>query len=360
MQKLKIRDVEIEHPIIQGGMGIGISSYKLAGNVSKEGALGVLSSAALDRLVSKRYDKPLKTREACSLEVEDAKKISGKRPVGINIMVAIQKDYADSVHGAMDADVDFIISGAGLPLNLPEIARKHSRADKTALIPIASSGRALELICRRWSKNGRVPDAVIVEGPKAGGHIAWKSKTDAFSESNSLEALVEDVKPVAEKYGNIPVIAAGGVYDKKDIEGFLDLGCSGVQMGTRFLATKESGATEEFKQKILECKEEDIVLADKPGSPCRMLFRVLKQSPFYEEALNDLRKKKCDKGYLQYINSQCVACQDTTEAFCICNGLLAACGYNNTEEKELYSVGSSAFKIDKLLSVSELIKELTN
>ncbi len=358
LPSLKIRSLEIELPIIQGGMGIGISGYELAGNVSKEGGLGVLSSAALDRLVSKRYSRKILCREAVKLEVEDAKKIAGTKPVGINIMVALQRDYEASVLGSLDGGVDVIVSGAGLPTQLPEIVLTHPRADQVALVPIASSGRALEIICKRWQRSNRLPDAVIVEGPLAGGHIAWRNKEDAANPENRLEVLLADVIPVARKYGNIPVIAAGGVYDNADIKRYLQMGCAGVQMGTRFLATHESGATEKFKERLTHCTEEEIALADKPGSPCQMLFRVIDDSPFYEQAINKERPEKCDKGYLLH-NGKCQARENREESFCICNGLLAACGYNNDVEEELYTVGAYAYRIKKIVSVAELMRELT-
>jgi nitronate monooxygenase len=357
LPKLRIKNYEIQTPVIQGGMGIGISNYELAGNVSKEGGLGVLSSAALDRLVSKRYGEAFNSRKAAALEVQDAKKIAGDNPVGINIMVALQKDYEASVLGALDGGVDVIISGAGLPTQLPEIAMTHPRGENVALVPIASSGRALEIICKRWARVGKTPDAVIVEGPLAGGHIAWRSIEEAQSEKNSLEELLKDVLPVAEKYGNIPVIAAGGIFTHEDIEKYITMGCKGVQMGTRFLATYESGASDKFKERLVHLKEEEIVLADKPGSPCHMLFWVIKDCPFYETATHEGRPEQCDKGYLLH-NCKCPAKENNQESFCICNGLLSASGYNNDKEEELYTVGANAYKVKKLLHVSELMKEL--
>lgn len=358
LPKLRLKDLELKLPIIQGGMGIGVSNYILAGNVSKEGGLGVLSSAALDRLVSKRLGSGFNSREAARIEVEEAKEIACGKPIGINIMVALQKDYEASVLGALDGGVDIIISGAGLPLHLPEIVASHPRSQEVALIPIASSGRALELICKRWQRNNRLPDAVIVEGPLAGGHIAWRNIQEAENPINSLEALLEDVFQVSTKYNNIPVIAAGGIFSHEDIQKYLSMGCAGVQMGTRFLATKESGASDAFKESVVNCTEANIVLADKPGSPCGMLFRVIKDCPFYASALEGKREEYCDKGYLLHKGS-CPAKVSKEEAFCICNGLLAASGYNNELEEELYTVGAKAYKVKEIISVSDLMNELT-
>lgn len=355
---MKIRKTEIRVPIIQGGMGIGLSNYTLAGAVSREGGLGVLSSAGLDRILSARHNKKMKAREAAAQDVRDAKEIAGGGPIGMNIMVAVINQYEDSVLGSMDGGVDVIISGAGLPMALPEIAKTHPRADEVALVPIVSSGRATEVIFKRWSRSGRLPDALVVEGPLAGGHIAWREPGEALLPENQLENLLEEVFAVVKKWNHpIPVIAAGGVYTAEDIQRYIDMGCGGVQMGTRFLATQESGANEEYKQKLIECTEDDIELASRPGSPCGMLFRVLKQSPFYQEALKRERAPKCDKGYLLN-KGNCPSKYENEKTFCICNGLLASINLN-TNEKELYTVGQSAYRIDRIMSVKELMKELT-
>ncbi len=355
---LKIKDLEIQLPIIQGGMGAGVSGYCLAGTVSKEGGLGVISSVALDKIIFLRKNQKLSAREATAVEVQDAKELSQGKPVGINIMVALQSQYEDAVLGALDGGVDVIISGAGLPLRLPEIVDSHPNKDKVKLIPIVSSARVFDLICKRWKRTNRLPDAVVVEGPLAGGHIAWRTIEEAELPSNSLENLVKEVLETAKIY-NIPVIAAGGIFTHEDIVKYMEMGCAGVQIGTRFLTTYESGASEEFKQAVINCKKEDVILADKPGSPCGLLFRVIKNCPFYEEALANARPIKCDRGYL-LINGKCLAKENSEEAFCICNGLLSAINANdNPNEKGLYSVGSNAYRIDKISSVAEIMKELS-
>jgi nitronate monooxygenase len=355
---MKLRKTEIRIPIIQGGMGIGLSNYTLAGAVSREGGLGVLSSAALDRILSARHGRKMKAREAAAQDVRDAKEIAGGAPIGMNIMVAVINQYEDSVLGSMDGGVDVIISGAGLPMALPEIAKTHPRADDVALVPIVSSGRATEVIFKRWSRSGRLPDALVVEGPLAGGHIAWREPGEALLPENKLENLLAEVFAVVKKWNlSIPVIAAGGVYTAEDIKHFVDMGCAGVQMGTRFLATQESGANEEYKQKLIECKEDDIELASRPGSPCGMLFRVLKQSPFYQEALRREREPKCDKGYLLN-KGNCPSKYENEKTFCICNGLLSSTNLNPSE-KELYTVGQSAYRIDRIMTVKDLMVELT-
>lgn len=338
-------------------MGVGVSLYPLARAVAVEGGAGIISSACIDRLLSKRNNKKLNTYEATYEEVSLAKASGGF--AGINIMVALVRDYEASVRGAIDAGADFIISGAGLPLGLPAI---QSPGD-TALIPIVSSARALELICKKWERLGYRPDAVVLEGPLAGGHLGFKMDQIDL-ESNKLENLLPPVKDMAMKYGDIPVIVAGGIYTNDDIVRFLGMGASGVQMGTRFLATEESSATAEYKRAVLDATESDIVVADKPGSPCGLPFRVIKQSPMYVSSLQRLRQPKCDKGYVLLKDSEgkfnkCPAKESNENSFCICNGLLSSAGYNTDKEEPLFTVGTNASRVDKILTVRMLMEELS-
>lgn len=337
-------------------MGVGVSLHPLAKAVAREGGVGIVSSACLDRLVSKRTGKKVNIYEAVYEEVSLAKADGGF--AGINIMAALMRDYNDSVKGALDAGADFIISGAGLPLNLPAIQPPKD----TALVPIVSSARALEIICKKWERLGYRPDAVVLEGPLAGGHLGFRLD-DIDSESNKLENLLPPVKDMAVKYGDIPVIVAGGIYTHADILRFLDRGADGVQMGTRFLATEESSATAVYKQAVVQAKDEDILVAHDPGSPCGLPFRVIKQSPMYVSSLQRLRKPKCDKGYVllkdaKGVFSVCPAKESNEHHFCICNGLLSSAGYNPDKEEALYTVGTNASRIDKIVSVKALMDEL--
>ncbi len=355
---LIIKGKKIDVPIVQGGMGVGISLSPLASAVAREGGLGIISSAGLDRLVSKRNEKRVNCYEAAYEEVSLAKESGGR--VGINVMVALVRDYEDSVRGALDAGADVIISGAGLPLGLPLI---HPPGE-TALIPIVSSARALEIICKKWERLHYRPDAVVLEGPLAGGHLGFKAGEIGL-ESNKLENLLPPVKDIAMKHGDFPVIVAGGIYSHADIEKFLAMGASGVQMGTRFLATEESSASSEYKQAVVNSKEEDIIVADDPGSPCGMPFRVIRQSPMFVSALNRLRAPKCDKGYVLLKDSQggftrCPAKENNENYFCICNGLLSSAGYGSQKEEPLFTIGTNAYKINNILSVHALMDELKN
>jgi nitronate monooxygenase len=351
---LLIKGKKIRLPIIQGGMGVGVSMHPLAEAVAKEGGAGIVSSACLDRLVSKRENKKLNVYDATFEEVSLAKASGGF--AGINIMVALVKSYNDSVMAAIDAGADFIISGAGLPLSLPAIQPPKD----TALIPIVSSARALELICKKWEKLGYRPDAVVLEGPLAGGHLGFKIDEIGL-ESNRLENLLPPVKESAIRHGNIPVVVAGGIYTHDDIVKFLKMGADGVQMGTRFLATEESSATEAYKQAVIKASDEDICIATKPVSPCGLPFRIIRQSPMI--ASSEGREPKCDKGYVLRKDSEgkftlCPAKEDNENYFCICNGLLSSAGYNPDKELPLYTVGANADRIDKLLSVKTLMNEL--
>lgn len=353
---LIIKGKRINLPIIQGGMGVGVSLHPLASAVAREGGVGIVSSAALDRIVSKRTGGKLSVYDAVMEEMSLAQAEGGV--TGINIMVALGRDYKDTVTAAIDAKVDVIISGGGLPMNLPAIKNPNG----TALIPIVSSARALELIIRKWEKASYRPDAVVLEGPLAGGHLGFKFEQIDL-ESNKLENLLPPVKEIALKNGDFPVIVAGGIFNHADIVRFLRLGADGVQMGTRFLTTEESSATDEYKQAVIDSEEGDILVANQPGSPCGLPFRVLKASPMFVSSLARSRKPKCDKGYVlfkdaQGVYNQCTAKEDNELSFCICNGLLSSGGYNTDTEEPLYTAGAIAWRVNKRTTAKAVMREL--
>ncbi|HET9594104.1 MAG TPA: nitronate monooxygenase [Anaeromyxobacteraceae bacterium] len=353
---LVVKGKKIAVPIVQGGMGVGVSLHPLAGAVAREGGLGIVSSAAIDRVVSRRLGRKVDTYEAVREEVAAARSQGGF--AGINIMVALQRDFADSVRGAIDAGADAIISGAGLPTSLPAVQDPRD----TALIPIVSSARALEVICKKWEKLGYRPDAVVLEGPLAGGHLGFKFD-EVDLPSNALEVLLPQVKDTARKHGDFPVIAAGGIFTHDDIVSFLRQGANGVQMGTRFLATCESSADDAYKRAVVNATREDIFVAQSPGSPCGLPFRVLRKSPMFVSALGGKRKPRCDKGYVLLKDAQgrfsrCLAKEDGDHYFCICNGLLSSAGYNPEDEEPLYTVGSNAYRVESVVPVKTLMDEL--
>jgi len=261
LKPLKIGRHTIEKPIVQGGMGVGISWDQLAGTVSKEGGLGVVSAVGTGAYKNRMYlsDDEVAGKERRPLEatnfysakalkhiMENAREICGDKPLAVNILYA-QSDYDRVVADACEAGADMIITGAGLPLTMPEAAKDYP---EVALIPIVSTAKALRILCRRWKKtHDRLPDAVIVEGPLSGGHQGFKYE-ECFLPENQLEAILPPVVEEAKNWGDIPVIAAGGVWDHDDIVKMVELGAGGVQMGTRFIGTVECDASEVMKQKI--------------------------------------------------------------------------------------------------------------
>jgi nitronate monooxygenase len=357
LPRIAIRGLSRKVIIVQGGMGAGISLAPLAGAVAKRGGIGTVSFVALDKFVERRIGTKVGHREAAMLEIQEARRLAGGNgAIALNCMVLVERTYVPSVLGALDARVDVIIAGAGLPMTLPEIVKDAPAS--VALVPIVSSGRALELICRRWSRDGRMPDAVVLEGPLAGGHLGFKAE-DLQKPEFQLEAIFGPVKQAAEKNGNFPVIVAGGIYTHEDIVRWVNAGADGVQIGTRFAATYESGASREFKDAIVAARAEDIVIAS-PGSPAGMLFRVIRTSPGYRQALAHSRPLVCDQQYLLHKGKDgrltCGALEGY-ESFCICNTLLSAAGCP-ASALPIFTVGTNAARVDRILSVNELMDEL--
>jgi nitronate monooxygenase len=357
-KSVKIGKYEIEKPIIQGGMGVGISWDQLAGNVSKEGALGVVSSVGTGYYKNKEYakklvsDRPLSevnfySKEGFTAIIKNARKICGNKPLAANILYAIN-DYGRVVRDACEAGVDIIITGAGLPTNMPEFTEGYP---DVALVPIVSSPKALKIICRRWEKRyNRLPDAVILEGPKSGGHQGFTYEQCSMPEYQ-LENLVKPVVEEAAAWGGMPVFAAGGVWDKHDIEEMMALGASGVQMGTRFIGTFECDAHANFKKVLLDAKEGDIKLMGSPvGYPAQGVVTNLTR----------LVEKR--EGPAIKCISNCVApCNRGEEAkvvgFCIADRLSDA--YEGNTETGLFFSGTNGYKLNEIITVKELIDKLT-
>ena len=355
-QPLRIGKYEIQYPIIQGGMGVGISWENLAGSVSKHGGLGVVSSVGTGyrhpnyvrlkdgRPVGSKY---IHNKEALTQIIRDAKDIAGgeKAVIGVNILCAIT-DYGRVVKDSIEAGANIIISGAGLPLRLPEYAAESD----VALVPIVSSARALRVICKHWKKKyNRLPDAVVVEGPKSGGHQGLPYE-DCLKPEFQLENLVPQVIEERDKWGDFPVIAAGGIWDKNDIEFYLNLGAAGVQMGTRFVGTYECDASEEFKKVIINAKKDDIQLLKSPvGYPARGIITKL---------LKDIQEGKAPE--VKCISNCVVPCNHGEEAkkvgYCIADRLGDA--YLGRYETGLFFSGSNGYRIKRLVHVKDLMREL--
>lgn len=357
-KSLQIGKHTIEIPIVQGGMGVGISWDQLAGNVSKEGGLGVVSSVGTGYFEDKKYSKknvaerPLDAINFYSptgfKAIHDsARLICGDKPLAANVLYAIN-DYGRVVKDACEAGFNIIITGAGLPTNMPEFTEGYP---DVALVPIVSSAKALKIICKRWQKRyDRLPDAVIVEGPKSGGHQGFTYEQCKMPE-NQLEMIVGPVFEEAKKWGGMPIIAAGGVWDKADIEEMMGLGASGVQMGTRFIGTHECDAHDNFKQVLIDAKKEDIQLMSSPvGYPAQGVVTNLTGLIAKREG----PEVKCI--------SNCVApCHRGVEAkavgFCIADRLSDA--YKGILETGLFFSGTNGYRLKELISVKELITKLT-
>jgi nitronate monooxygenase len=358
-KSFKIGKYTIEKPIIQGGMGVGISWDRLAGTVSLEGGLGVISAVGTGVYKNRAYadkvagkgNRPLDAINFYSYKAlkeifKNAREICGDKPLACNILYA-QTDYNRVVEDACRAGANIIITGAGLPLTMPEATKEYP---DVALVPIVSTAKALKILCRRWKKtHNRLPDAVVVEGPLSGGHQGFKYD-ECFKEENQLENILPPVVEEAKNWGNIPVIAAGGVWDNRDIQKMLDLGASAVQMGTRFIGTVECDASDVMKQVIIDAKEEDIKLFKSPvGYPARGVKTQL--------------HRDIEAGVAPKIAciSNCVApCNRGVEAkivgYCIADRLSDA--YEGIKESGLFFTGSNGYRLNEVITVKELINRL--
>ena len=349
LPELKIGDLTAKIPIVQGGMGVGISLSNLAGNVALNGGIGVLSGVEMGFNQGDFYKDKIKANsKALKYHIRKAKEIAKGGIVGINIM-AVLNDFEETVIEAVKEKIDIIFSGAGLPLSLPSF----TKGTNTKVVPIVSSDRAARLICRTWDKRyGIIPDAIVLEGPKAGGHLGF-SREELEDPSKDLEKLLPEVleiiKPFEEKYERkIPVIVAGGIMDGKDMAKFIKLGAAGVQMGSRFVATDECDAADGFKEAYINAKEEDIVLID---SPVGLVGRAI-NSKFTEDAKEGLRKPiKCVTNCLK-------PCKPDEVQYCIANALISA--QKGNFNSGFAFAGSNAHLIDRIIPVKELMEELVS
>ena len=251
---LVIGDLKAEVPVIQGGMGVGISLSGLAGAVAAEGGIGIISTAQIGYREPDFDDHPIEANmRAIGKEVAKAKELSGGGIVGVNIMVAT-REYERYVKAAVEAGVDLIISGAGLPMKLPELVGES----KTKLAPIVSSLKSAEVIFKYWQKKyNRLPDLIVIEGPRAGGHLGFHMEDlmeiDDAAYDVEIQKIIDRVKEYGVQYGkDIPVVVAGGIYERKDMEHYMEMGAAGVQMATRFVTTYECDAAPAYKQTYID------------------------------------------------------------------------------------------------------------
>lgn len=344
---LQIGNLKCKIPIIQGGMGVGISLSGLASAVTREGGIGVISGVQTG---FKESDFEFNTKEAnlraLKKEIKKAKEMSNGGILGVNLMVAMN-DYDEMVKVAVEEGIDLIISGAGLPTNLPELIKDKA----TKAVPIVSSGKAANVICKLWDKRySYVPDLVVVEGPEAGGHLGFHMDDLQENKKKSLEELYEEVKRVLKQFEKkynkkISLAVAGGIYSGLDIAKYFKLGADAVQMGTRFIATEECDADMNYKKAFLNCSKEDIDIIKSPvGLPGRVIKnkfsnRVSKVKEEVYKCFNCL--KRCNPKDTQY---------------CISKALINS-AKGNIDEGIIFS-GSNGYKINEIKSVKELIKEL--
>ncbi|MGH4122807.1 MAG: NAD(P)H-dependent flavin oxidoreductase [Clostridium sp.] len=344
---LKIGELIATVPIIQGGMGVGVSLSGLASAVANEGGIGIISTAQIG-YNEKDFGTNAKeaNKRALRNEIRRARELSPKGIIGINIMVAMN-NYEELITTALEEGIDLIISGAGLPLNLPKIAKGF----KTKLAPIVSSAKATTVISKMWDRKDKcAADLIVVEGPEAGGHLGFSMESLIEKKAQGLKDIVKEVieaiKPFEEKYNKkIPVIAAGGIYTGADIAEVIKLGAAGVQMATRFVATEECDASLAFKMAYVNSKQEDIKIVKSPvGMPGRAI-----NNKFMKSVLE--KGCKVEKCYL------CIKdCDPRQTPYCITEALIQAVKGNL--DKGLIFVGSNACKVDKIISVKELMSEL--
>ncbi|MDO5426014.1 MAG: nitronate monooxygenase family protein [Eubacteriales bacterium] len=344
---LQIGELCARVPVIQGGMGVGISLSGLAGAVASCGGVGVLSAAQIGFRTPGFEENPLETNlRALGEEIAKARRIAAGGVLGVNIMVAT-KQYAEYVKTAVKAGIDLIISGAGLPVELPAL----TEGSGTKIAPIVSTVKAAQVICRLWErKYQRFPDLVVIEGPKAGGHLGFSQEQLEFFTPERYEEEIREiiryVKGHGRKHGcEIPVAVAGGIYDRADMVHAMELGADAVQMGTRFVTTYECDASEAYKRAYLEAREEDIVIVKSPvGMPGRAI-----RNRFLEEV--ERRPG---------VRSRCYRCLEHCNPgkapYCITKALIDA-AEGRTEEGLLFC-GSNAWRAERLEHVEEIMREM--
>jgi nitronate monooxygenase len=343
--------------IDQAGMGFAVSGPLLAAASARCGLLGVLSGVGLKVVARQLLGRELGDFEAAKLAAEETIRLAGgkgkyKGRIAVNCM-ALMGSCEETIRGAQAGGIDTFIVGAGILRSLFKLVA----GKEATCIPIVSSLRLLESLCRIWK---RPPDAVIFEGPLAGGHLGFTAE-QISNPAFQLEAIVPSIIEFASRNGNFPVIVAGGVWDRADILRLVAMGAAGVQMGTRFLATTESGASSHFKWAATHTTRDNIIIAVEKGSPAPMPFRVLASSPGLLQALAGA-PVTCRLGEMLH-NGTCKALTGT-DAFCICEGLYAAIQENpDPKHGAIYTVGAKAYRFMEegkgVVSVKELVEELT-
>ena len=344
---LKIGELTARIPVIQGGMGVGVSLGGLAGSVAAAGGVGVISTAQIGWREEDFKKNPLEANfRAVKKEIAKARELAQGGIIGVNIMVATQH-YQDYVKTAVSAGIDLIISGAGLPIDLPKMVENS----KTKIAPIVSSLKSLHVICKMWDrKYHRAPDLVVIEGPKAGGHLGFTkeelSDTDALDYDSVIRSIILQTREYEEKFGKeIPVVVAGGIFDREDMDHALSLGADGVQMGTRFVTTYECDASPAYKQAYIKAEKEDICIVQSPvGMPGRAI-----KNEFMERV-------KAKRQPIPYCYHCITTCKPKEIPYCITDALVQAVEGN--VEHGLLFCGANAYRCRKLEYVKDIFQEL--
>ncbi len=343
---LVIGELKAKVPVIQGGMGVGISLSSLAGAVASEGGIGVISTAQIGYREPDFDTDPLGANlRAIGSEIQKARRIAKGGILGVNIMVATRK-YEEYVKAAVAAGIDLIISGAGLPMDLPKLVG----AARTKLAPIVSSVKSAQVIMKYWwKKYSRLPDMIVIEGPLAGGHLGFHREQlddiEGLHYDEEVKAIIEKVnETAAEHETRIPVVMAGGVYTRGDMEHYLDMGASGVQMATRFVTTYECDADPAYKQSYIDAKKEDIVIVQSPvGMPGRAIL-----NPFMRRAKEgQIPHGKCHL---------CIStCKGADTPYCITAALVNA--VKGKVDDALLFCGANAYRATHLEHVKDIMEE---
>lgn len=348
IKPLRIGDISLSTPIIQGGMGVGVSLAGLASAVTRSGGLGVISSAQIGFREPTFAEHPRESNLiALKKEIQLAKDKCNNGPIGVNIMVAT-KGYADYIKTAIEAGIDVIISGAGLPTMLPKLVKDS----KVKIAPIVSSLKGAKVLLKLWDRHDNVaPDMVVIEGPKAGGHLGFNADIlddDIKNFDNTIPDIIEEVKKYSVKYSKeIPVIVAGGVFDGDDVAKYLNIGANGVQMGTRFVATEECDASLEYKMSYVNSKKEDITIVKSPvGMPGRAII-----NPF-------VSKTREHKIPISRCYGCLVPCNPAESPYCISKALINA--VDGHLDEGLLFCGANAYKVDKITTVDAIFTEIKN
>ena len=344
--KLRIGGITADIPIVQGGMGVRVSLSSLASAVAEEGGIGTISSIGLGDVEASKNEYERISREALEREIRKAKSMTDGN-IALNFM-GVLSNVNDLILATVREGVKIIVYGAGLPVKLPALVED----DSVSLVPIVSSVRVAEFILRAWDKRyKRTADALILEGPLAGGHLGFSEEQlhqpEKYSLDNLLPEVLETAKAYEDRYGKkIPIIAAGGIYNGKDIARMLSLGASGVQMATRFVCTSECGVSKEFKQAYLDVREEDIVIIK---SPVGMPGRAIKNKFLRDLEVKGKLEIKCPYRCLS-------ACKVSEARYCIAQALVNA--YFGDVDNGLIFCGQNAYRVDRIVTVKELISDL--